>query len=753
MLVMFTFLIGSKAPKVKTEKLLTATQGDFMKLKLPIRNVLIAVGLIVSQGVAAQNSASQDDGTFALEEIVVTAQHRAESLQDVPIAVTALDEATLDNAGVTDFFGIAHRTPGLAIGEFNVGQPQYYIRGVGSNDDGAGGDSSVVVFIDDVYIGRAAGSGLDVFDLERVEVLRGPQGTLFGKNVIGGAIRLMTKKPSEELTGKFEASVGNLDTIRLRGYLSGPLGENVFGKIAVNSFQREGYVRDLDDVLEFNDRDDQSVRGQLRFVPSDTVEVLLGFDYARKRQSGPGRFVVGTGIAALHEAFDAEAAADPFVTFADEVGFQNRDVMGFLARVDWDVGPGRFTSISAFRDVEYEFLDDVVSTRPGAGGPNLDNGAIENSDQFTQEFRYGGSTDKWDYVFGAFFLRENIFRDEFFEIPGLDRGDSFQDNETDSYSVFGQATYALTDRVGLTFGARQTWDSKDNTQSVEAGPAIITSDIPEVSNSESWNAFTPRFALDFAATDDVLLYVSASRGFKSGGFQGTPANIQVANNSFDPEFAWSYETGLKGQFVDNRVRLNLAAFYTDYEELQVLQFINTDPNDPVAGFVATDNAADAELKGVELETTILFSESFQMAGSYAYLDATYSRFVDASGADLSGNPLRNAPENSYNISATYTADLSNQGQLMFHYEHRGQDRAFQDPLGVIRIASSIPSYDLGSARIAYTNADQNWTVALWADNIWDEVYQVHNFPLGNANGIATPGAPRTYGVSFTYSME
>ena len=710
---------------------------------------------VVSALAATSFSAYGSD--IALEEIIVTATKTGrENLQTVPIAVTALSTEQLDKGFVVDIQGIALRTPGLAVGEFNVGQPQIFIRGIGSNDDGAGSDQSVGVFVDEVFLGRASGAALDIFDLEQVEVLRGPQGTLYGKNVIGGALSFTTKKPTTEPEAKIEVSVGNLNHQKIRGYVTGPLTESgkLLGKFAGSSNQRDGFVTDRTGELEFNDRNDTALRGQLRYLPNDSLILDLTGDVSRKRQTGPGRVTRGTAIAVQQEAIDPVAFADPFVTFADEEGFQDRDIFGLTGRVEWVGESGNLVSITAYRDNEYRFLDDVF----GQQFPlplDFDNGATEESTQFSQELRYNSSWGGVDYTVGVFYLNEEINRNEFVTNPTtLGRGDSFQRTDTDSYAVFAQLKYAITDRLGLVVGARQSQDKKDSVQNVIGNPDVIITrnDVPVTSASDTFSAFTPRFVLDYEVNDDIFLYGSVSRGYKAGGFQGTPANSDVAGNSFDPEFAWNYEVGIKSELFNNRARINLTAFYTDYEDIQVLQFIVPDPAFPNVSFIAVDNAATAEITGIETEFIFLLSESFEISGSYAYLDATYDEFVDANGGDFAGNNLRNAPENSFNINATYTHELARGGQIIAYYEQRGQSRAFQDPAGDARLAASIPSYSLASGSLSYVNAEGNWKFDLWVENLFDEEYFTHNFPAGNPNGFATPGAPRTYGARLTWTF-
>jgi len=587
-----------------------------------------------------------------------------------------------------------------------------------------------------------------------VEVLRGPQGTLYGKNVIGGALSFTTKKPTSVTEAKVEATVGNLNAQRVRGYVSGPLNESgtILAKIAGSSNQRDGFVTDRTGELEFNNRNDTALRGHLRLLPSEDVTIDLSADASRKRQTGPGRITRGTAIAVQQQQIDPIAFADPFVSFADEEGFQDRNIFGLMGRVEWASKLGDFVSISAYRDNEYSFNDDVF----GQQFPlplDFDNGATENSSQLSQEFRLNGEKGKINYTFGAFYLNEKINRNEFVTNPTTGgRGDSFQRTDTNSFAAFAQFQYPITDRLGLTVGARQSWDTKDSVQNVFGNPDVIITrnDVPVTEGSASFKAFTPRFVLDYEVTDDIFVYASVSRGYKAGGFQGTPANAIVASNSFDPEFAWNYEGGFKSQLFDNRARLNVSGFYTTYSDIQVLQFIVPDPAFPNVSFIAVDNAATANIWGIESEFNFLLSENFEVSGSYAYLNATYSEFVDANGSDFSGNNLRNAPEHSFNIGGTYTHDLTSGGQLIAHFEQRGQSRAFQDPAGDARLPASIPSYTLGNGSISYVNPKGDWKFDIWGENVFDKIYFTHNFPGGNPNGFATPGAPATYGARVTW---
>ncbi|MCY4343146.1 MAG: TonB-dependent receptor plug domain-containing protein [Gammaproteobacteria bacterium] len=342
---------------------------SIVRLGIAGLSAFAAAALFTSPAVAQEGAQASDR---PIEEIIVTSQRRAENMQSVPVAVTAFSGDALDDMGIVDIKGITERTPGFTMGVFNPGQPQYYIRGIGSNEDGAGGDQSVIVFVDEVYIGRSAGSDLDLFDLERVEVLRGPQGTLFGKNVIGGAVSLVTKKPSEETEVKFEGTAGNLGALTFRGLASGQIADNTFAKFSFSSRRRDGYLKSrIDRFPEFFpgvsgnllgkfdqlDVNTDSFRGALRFVPTDRMEINLTANHSTMDRAGPSYRSIGPGGI----PFLADSALLPdyerrhHENLLEDPGFSKNDIWGITARLDYDIGDAMtFTSLTSYRDVEAE---------------------------------------------------------------------------------------------------------------------------------------------------------------------------------------------------------------------------------------------------------------------------------------------------------------------------------------------------------------------------------------------------------------
>ena len=731
----------------------------------------------------------------ALEEIVVTAQRRAESLQDVPLAVTAITGDELDALGVDDIKGITERTPGFTMGSFNAGQPQLYIRGIGSNEDSPAGDQSVIVFIDEIYIGRSAGMDMDLFDLERVEVLRGPQGTLFGKNVVGGAVSVVTSKPGEELDMRFEVSAGDLDLRSVRGLISGPIADNVFGKFSFSSRKRDGYVDNRidefpqffpsgnDGDFEIGDLDTNSFRGHLRFTPTDRAEINLTANYSKMNQNGPPRHFIGpTG-----PWFQTEAALLPGYkgnihdVLQDDPGHSKTDIWGVTARLDYDFDAFTFTSLSSFRDVDADIDNlnfggaEIAALRLSSGASPVilggSNPYVDRSETFTHEFRFTSNSDgPLEWVAGVYCLEEDAYRNERAPIgvfaaigggvvlpvvPVVDGGNEM-DNTTESFAVFGQATYSFTDKLRLTIGARQTWEEKDAT--VTSTPNALSASPPFTLNlDDDWSQLTPKLTLDYQVTDDVFTYFTYSEGFKSGGFPGGGATELIARTGFDQEEAKLYELGTKTEWFDNRMRLNVAAFYTDYTDLQILQLLvpdNAPPQNP--GSLITQNAADAEIQGVEVEFSLVPAENWLIQGSYTYLDTEFADFFIPSGfrapggappTDRTGNDLRNAPQNAYNILVRYDHTFDNGMGLRLQADYRHKDEVVQDP-DVLEVAK-VPEYDVLDLRASLNFGGGHWTVTGWVKNATDEEYFIHNFPL-QASGWATPALPRTWGVTVNW---
>jgi iron complex outermembrane receptor protein len=710
--------------------------------------------------------------TFALEEIVVTAQKRAQDMQDVPIAVTAMNEDLIQQAGITNVAGVAARTPGFSMGEFNPTQPQLFIRGIGSNGDGAGGgEQSVAMFVDGVYVNRSAGTGLELFDIAGIEVLRGPQGTLWGKNAIAGAINITTQKPADEFSAKVEIGAGNYDLRSYRGMITGPLTESLNAKFTYNQKDRDPYVESVISDIETGDIDSSSARAQFLLTPSDSVEILISMDYGEDERTGVAAIpnetslvpaasnAVGLTLAAM-QAANLIPTADFHENYLEDAGHTKMDSQGASVQVDRDLDDKTLTSITAYRESKTSFSNISLGVGPSAFPLlDVDNYAEESSRMISQELRLAGDTENVNWQTGLYFNQEKTSRNEGGNFQGTMTGgfalsdDTFQKNETTSYAAFAQATYAATDRLDLTLGIRYTKEEKDFENRGISGAGLYVLEDYNVAVDESWNSTTYKFVANYQLLDDTMVYASAASGFKSGGFDGVATGAAEAASPFEQEEALNLEIGFKSMLVDNRLRLNGALFHTSYDDLQLLQTFDDGNPATLVDPLKTINAGEAKTQGIELEAEFALTENWRLSGTYAYLDTEYTKFQEGLTPDLvpnEGNKLRNAPRNAWNLAVSYSKDLSIGGAVDARLEYVAKDKAYQDIQNFEH--GAIPAYRIYNMRMAYTSADEQWEVAGWVNNAFDEEYYAHNYQISPFGAFHVPALPRTYGLTLTYSM-
>lgn len=702
-----------------------------------------------------------------LEEVIVTAQKREENVQTIPIAVTAMSEEMLRNGSMLTMDDISRQVPGFTVTNYNPVTPQPFIRGVGSSPSDAGSDASVGVFIDGVYAGRAGGYKADMFDIERVEVLRGPQGTLFGRNVAGGALNIVSNRPSQESEGELTATVGNYSLWAIKGMLNGALTDTVSGRIAVAARQRDGHTDNTITGNVLRNEDNVSVRGRLLWDASDTTSVLLTAEYSEDDLDGPAaRNFSGNDPSVVLDAvgigflspFLVPTTANPFKVDAGVDGFANREMSGLTAQIDWDTALGTVTSVTGYRESDYSFEDDLFGLAfvPATGiAPLLTNFAGEESDQISQELRLTSSDSDLVWTVGLYYLQENVDRVEGFAPLGAPVIYD-QTADTTSYAAFGQITLPITEKLDITLGGRYAYDEKDfdlDASGTEIGFGLLTPDPanPEAgpvgfssSDSESWSNFSPKVSLEYNASEQTFIYLTFSQGYKSGGYNGQATNHTAAVTPFDPEEVTNYEIGLKMDFLDNQARINVAAFYMDYTDLQV--FVAS--NETTAGLFV-DNAGEAEIKGLEMEFFYAPTDNFDLTATYAWLDAELGE-NDIPTAE-EGNVLTRSPENSASVAAQYYVPMGNLGSLLLRADYTYQDKVYFQ-LGNPEV-STQDAYGLVNLRAAL-QADSGWEVALWVKNAADEDYWVHAFDSSFGADLAAStiqGEPRMYGLTARYN--
>ena len=725
--------------------------------KLRLVGMAALGGLLSFAGAGAAAAQTAPAGGTAVEELIVTAQRVEENIQRVPVAVTAFSAQALERSSIETLQDIALRTPGFSAGAVDPVQSNFAIRGIGSAfgiSQNAGGDASVVVFVDGVYAGRGGTPDIDALDLERVEVLRGPQGTLFGKNTVGGLIQYVSRKPSAQTSLRLQGELGNYDrrTFSARGNIA--LSDNVFASAGVSIKRRDGYEFNESTGHDVNDEDLKTATAALRFTPSKDLDIVLAADWTDQDQAGNPRHNIcdRTFAGGVH---CVGVNPDPRVVDAYTDGYIRRWLQTYRAEANWTTGLGVVTSITAYRLVNMEirtpFFSNPVNPPNEIESTETDH---EKNKQFSQEVRLASTW--WDERLrtqvGAYYLNEDNFRIEDlrqdFPAPAISGVATYpQKVRGRSWAIFGQASFDITPTLMLTLGARQTWEKKSGHF---AGLKVSGPGLPpplaanyDVSASKSWHAFTPRVALDWQATPDALLYVSATRGFKSGGFQGIAGSGPSQATPYNPEYAWNYEAGAKTQWWGDRIRLNLAIFKTDYSDLQVSQLV------PLC-CVVVGNAATARIYGGELEWVVQPLPGLQIDGSYARLDSKFTSFATGATGNFTGNVLPRAPRDKVHWGLQYSTPIEGWVALA-RVDYTNQSKMYFE-------ASNIPTqkqegYINVDARASITSPDGRWQVAVWGKNLTDELVATYVTAFAPYHQVLVPYAPpKTYGVTLVWKL-
>jgi len=711
--------------------------------------------------IAAEGDAFKDN---ALEEITVTAQRRSENLQTVPISITALSEADLTRNGIHDLGSLAHQVPGLTFAPFSPGQNIISLRGVSSNDDGPGTDNSVALFVDDVYLGRVSNSNPTMFDIDRVEVLRGPQGTLYGKNAIGGAITEYTTRPdTDSLNVKASADYGNFNRRDLSVLVTGPISSDWAGKLVVASRNQDGSVNNvLLHTKEKND-DDQAVRGQL-LRTGESSELLLSGDFEQLHDEDMARIPLGPVTDKLPVNFVAEYQAvcgNNYLTCATNPGngYADRDSGGVSAKfTDHVTASSDFISITAVRrNYDQSSMDSLGAPFPGLGA--VMSYVDDQTNQYSEELRWLSSfSDSIKYVAGLSAMREDTDRLRSPILPNLSPliadSDSYRGiNRTLSYAGFAEADWHFADPWTLTVGGRYSYDHKHIDNDSVHGIDGVLDVIPNTFSNEreaSWGKFTPKVAIAYQPTKEWNLYATAVEGFKSGGFAASPVSVQDTNPLL-PEQALNLEGGAK--FEVSTFRANLAVFRTEYKDLQIQAYgppttCIPSPTVSCAGQFETFNVPGAYAKGAELEVSWLPFRGLTLNASYGYLDARFKGavFPNADYPVQSGQDLMRSPRQKENVEAIYQwPAFGGQFALSGDYSFTASERGELEPYAI------QPKYDLVDGRLVWSSPE-HWDISLWGKNLTDEAWVAHLYTIGS-EVFGVFGSPRTYGVTVNWHLK
>lgn len=711
-----------------------------------------------------------------LEEIVVTAQKREQSIQDIPIAVTALDRTALARKRITKVTDISSFAPNVEIVDSptNTTAATISIRGASQINPAITWENSVGIYLDGVFIGKNIGAVFDIVELERVEVLRGPQGTLYGKNTVGGALNLITRKPAETFGGTLTAEFGSDGYVAGRASVDTGEWNGLKSTLSFYKAERDGFADNVPDPFdnplaappssdEFNTLDSQAARVALLWDVTDSFSAAYTYDYSDQdneprfgqlTQVSANSFLYSGGIQEAYLTPDDDRRNRGSNDWAVE---ETSESHSHALDLSWRGDNITLRSISSYRDLQWDDLIDIDGTAVDLfhSGRNID------YESWSQEFQLNGQYDRLDYVLGLYYFQEegDVFNPiTFFGSFGTPTANNRYGMDNESIAAFGQADWrppVFDDRLTISAGIRWTEEEKDQFIEQPGNFAGQTDD--------TFDNISPTLAVSWAFTDDISAYARYALGWKSGGFNGEAASPDEFFAGYDDEEVTSYELGLKSLLMDGRLQLNAAVFYNEFEDFQLSVF------EGQAASSVVFNIPEYENEGFELEAVALVTEDLQLSLAYGYLDAEYTEFpsdLTIFSKDEAGIPY--TPENNVTLGLDWTLARENYGNwnLNVDYSYLDEHVPYIDPDQ--NAASQLGSRSLLNARLALTDVelgDGSILMALWGRNLTDQDYRINTIPFGGVDQRVDPnggsgvgwttsyfGDPRTYGVEITYQF-
>ena len=723
----------------------------------------IAALIATAATITTANAASR-----LIEEVVITAQKREQNLQDVSISVAAFGGEQLEQLGVNQVQDILQFIPNVEVTSGGVND-LIAIRGVKLDDFADGNESPVGFYIDEVYKATLAGQMTQLYDLERVEVLRGPQGTLFGRNTTGGLFHAVTRKPTEEFEFKSSLQGGSFGQTILETAISGPLSDGIRGRLSYIYNRDEGYQEDEITDRNYAATDVWSVRGQLDFDISDNVSLLLSASNTEQRNTTDVYGISGTvDVNTGDRCSDAEINAGASNCQVFGFGFQNPDpddkdsiftelddlnndldLVDLSAKLTWQLHENlTLTSITAYGTSERFYQEDNGPTLLTFGEPGavLVNYRVE-AEQWTQELRLNGSSDQLNWVAGIYYFNDKK-EDGSIEIPffvdafGPLGSESSFELDSESWAVFGQVDISLTDALTLILGVRYTEDEKELDLTV--GTPSVLSANPDIDTEKvTWRA-----GLDFNISDDLLLYANVSTGFKSGAFNTSLVTSAAETDPVGEEEVTSYELGWKATLLDGRAKFNGAFFYSDYSDLQASAVTPTGTGTFSSLF---SNFGDAEIYGAELDLTLALTDQLEMLFTFGWLETELDApdVFNPFGFSIDGGEIKKTPQFTFSGIGIYAFDLGDSGSL------KAQAAAtWSDEYNLNETRPNVLIQDdfwLFDARLTWSSPDEKMSVALFGENLGDEDYFFDGFDVAGSVRAKFWGKPRTWGLKVSYN--
>jgi iron complex outermembrane receptor protein len=729
-------------------------------------------------GAMAANAAPAADDS-GLQEVVVTATRRSETVINTPASVSAVTAADLGAGRIQNVADLAEAVPNLSVGN-QFGVNRAFIRGIGLTSIDLGGDGAVAFLQNGAQIARPAQQLSGFFDLDRAEVLRGPQGTLYGRSATAGVINLVTKTPTDSWEGYANLTFGNYDAKIFEGAIGGPIDDRLSFRIAAKIEKHDGYGTNLFTGTPIDDRDAQSFRASLRLKPVDHLVMDLIVDYMHENDNdyafhyfGP-TVTTNAGLPAValfggKTIFDCCGTSSPNLRnlWSSVDPTNKRHGIGATAVIDYSPDDFDLKSVTAYRNFTRFNQDDLAVSDAVLYGKNLYD---ESSESYSQDFTVSAKALGIQWLTGLSFFHERLFGSVKVPTIGLgvtltggdcrprvagaavpcnfeDRGNYWQLGTvtTNAYGVFVQGTYSITDKFDVTAGARFSHEERSGVGSFIFDALGVN--VP-TDQSASWNAVTPKLLLEYHFDGDTLMYGSINRGFKSGVI-----NVGSQNPMINPEYVYAYEVGFKEKALNDRIQFSAAAFYYDYKNLQV-GFVDAQ------SVVTTVNAAAAHNYGLETELIAKLTPRLQLNLAATYLSAKYTSFSTGdyrkgfAKTDVSGNYLDNAPPYTARLGLEYNQPLPGKGgSLRFRAEDAYQGRVYFTEFN--NADATQAGYGLINGAAGWESSDSHWSVTAWIRNAADKfaiANDIISAPLYSSVRVGTVIAPRTYGATLGYKF-
>lgn len=707
---------------------------------------------IALTGMANTTVAQESRSKSALEVIEVTAQKRVQNLQELPTAVTVFNSDSIRDKGITDVEDLSIYTPNMQISETPGGSTgaTIAIRGSVTINPAVTWEPTTGVYIDGVFVSKNIGGLFDVAAIERVEVLRGPQGTLYGKNTIGGALSIMTRKPSGELGGEVRVGAGNFGMTDL--YVSADsnqINDKLSFNITANKKARDGFYDNLSvnsPVKKFKELDATSMRFGALYEHSDDLNFYYTYDYSDKDNTPSMGQTNIYGIDPDDTKTRKESAA------LDGAAFDRSESSGHALTITWQSSENlTIKSISAFRDINYEDGGDYD------GFDLLGFHTIRRVDheQTSQEVQFIGNMDELNYVAGLFYFKEESHADNPY-ILGFGTIKNYYGVESESVAGYVNLDYKLSDKLTIAGGVR--WTSEEKTFYIEHPDDFSFAyffPLPYTTAKDTWENTSAMASISYELSDNVHTYVKVAQGWKAGGFNGEAATAEIAVKPYDEEKVLAYEWGLKSRWLDQRVQANVAVFYNDITDMQMSEFLGA--------YSDIQNAGAAKVKGLELELIAVITEELTANFSYGMLDSKYDEFITYDVYTGAANDVTDTaefpynPENKWSLGINYLTELEI-GTLRVSADYSYVDDHFVYHNQPAAEFTRIESFSVFNARISLREiAGTNFSVSIWGKNITDEEYRMNGIPMGDATGafiggINYYGDPATYGAEVSYEF-